>query len=119
MEIKYDDKYWRDYSTFIMEVEHLTGLSPSDLLSRYQELVSEMSDNDEKDYLEWQYELSNDMWTRQKIQTVIDYEPIYNNVLLDSFKEKVESLDQEIKKQLLNSEQADWWEGPILKFNRT
>jgi len=118
MEIEKDEKYWKDYTKFINEVEKLTELSPTDLLSRYKTLIEELNDADEDYYLEWQYELDFDLWTRKKIQKVIDHKPISKNVLLKGFKEQIESMDSELKKHILNFDETDWWNNPELKFER-
>lgn len=116
MEIEKDERYWKDYTEFINRVEKLTGLSPSELLSRYKLLIEELNDVDEDYYLEWKYEFDDDLWTRQKIQNVIDHKPISKNVLLKDFKTQTGNLDSEIKKHVLNFEEADWWKNPKLKF---
>ncbi len=71
MEPEKDEKYWKDYTEFIKEVENLTELSPAELLSQYEILIAELNDIEEEDYLEWQYEFDFDLWTRKKIQNVI------------------------------------------------
>lgn len=116
MEIVKDEKYWKDYTEFIDEVEKLTELSPADLLSRYKILIEELNDANEDYYLEWHYELDYDLWTRQKIQKVIDHKLISKNVLLKDFKEQIERMDSELKKHILNSDQIDWWNNIELKL---
>ena len=116
MESEKDEKYWKDYTEFIKEVENLTELSPANLLSQYEILIAELNDIEEKDYLEWQYEFDYDLWTRQKIQNVIDHKPISENILLNQFKEKINRLDSELKKHILNSDQIDWWKNPKIDF---
>jgi hypothetical protein len=118
MDTAKDEKYWKDYTEFINEVEKLTELSPADLLSRYKMLIEEMNDADEDYYLEWQYELGYDFWTRQKIQKVIDHKLISDNVLLKEFMEQIEKMDLELKKHILNSDQNDLWNNIELKFER-
>ncbi|GAA0734219.1 hypothetical protein GCM10009430_49130 [Aquimarina litoralis] len=118
METQKDEKYWTDYTEFLNEVEKLIELSPSDLLSRYKILIEELNDADEDYYLEWKYELDYDLWTRKKIQKVIEYKPIEKNILLKEFKEQIEIMDSELKKHILNSDQTDWWNNPELKFKR-
>ena len=118
MEIEKDEKYWKDYTEFINEVEKLTKFSPADLLSQYKILIEELNDADEYYYLEWQYELDNDLWTRQNIQKVIDHKLISDNVLLIGFKEQIKQMDFELKKHILNSDQTDWWNNIELKFER-
>ncbi|NOU59611.1 hypothetical protein [Marinifilum caeruleilacunae] len=97
MEIKKDEKYWQDYTEFINEVEKLTELSPVDLLSRYKELIEELIETDKEYYLEWKYELDYDLWTRQKIQKVLDNNLISENILLKDFKAQILELDTELK----------------------
>lgn len=109
MKIEKDKKYWEDYTEFINQVEKLTDLSPSDLLSRYETLSKELNDVNEDFYLEWKYEIDYDLITRQKIEQVINHKPISESILLLEFKQKIESLDLEIKKHILNSDQKDWW----------
>ncbi|MBU2928838.1 hypothetical protein [Winogradskyella psychrotolerans] len=116
MEPEKDEKYWKDYTEFIKEVENLTEFSPADLLSQYEILIAELNDIEEEDYLEWQYEFDYDLWTRQKIQNVIDHKPISENILLNQFKEKINELDSELKKHILNSDQIDWWNNPKIDF---
>ena len=118
MEIEKYEKYWKDYMEFINEVDKLTELSPSDLLCQYKELIEELNDADEDYFLEWKYELDNDLWTRQKIQKVIDHKLISENVLLKGFKEQIEQMDLELKKHIINSDQTDWWNNIELKFER-
>jgi len=118
MNTELNNKYWEDYSIFIKEVESLTGLSPSDLLTRYKALIAELTDNDEEYFLEWQYEFDDDLFTRKKIQMVLEHNAISDNTLLKSFKEEIELLDLELKKYILNSDQPDWWENPKLIFKR-
>ena len=116
MEPEKDEKYWKDYTEFIEEVEILTELSPADLLSQYEILIAELNDINEEDYLEWQYEFDYDLWTRQKIQNVIEHKPISENILLKHFKGKINELDLELKKYILNSNQIDWWNKPQIDF---
>lgn len=116
MEIKKNEKYWKNYTEFINEVEKLTELSPADLLSRYNILIEELNDTDEDYYLEWKYELSYDVWVRKKIQSIIEHKPIEKNILLKEFKEQIEIMDSELKKHTLNSDQTDWWNNPELKI---
>jgi hypothetical protein len=118
MEIEKDEKYWKDYTEFINEVEKLTELSPADLLSRYKMLIEELNDADDEYYLEWQYELDYNLWTRKIIQKVIDHELISENILLKSFKEQIDKMDSELKKYVLDSGQIDWWNNIALKFER-
>jgi hypothetical protein len=118
MKIEKDEKYWKDYTDFINEVEKLTELSPAELLFRYKTLIEELNDPDENYYLEWQYDLDYDLWTRQLIQKVIDHNVISENILLKSFKEQIEYMDSELKKHVLNFEQIDWWKHVELKFER-
>ncbi|MCB9056390.1 MAG: hypothetical protein H6549_11065 [Chitinophagales bacterium] len=116
MEIVKDAKYWKDYTEFINEVEKLTEFSPADLLTRYKELIKELNNADEEYYFEWQYEFDDDLWTRQRIQKVIDYKQISENILLRDFKEQIELMDSELKKHIQNSGQTDWWNNPELIF---
>ncbi len=116
MEPEKDEKYWKDYTEFIKEVENLTELSPAELLSQYEILIAELNDIEEEDYLEWQYEFDFDLWTRKKIQNVIDHKPISENILLNEFKEKINEMDSELKKHILNSDQIDWWNNPKIDF---
>lgn len=116
MEPEKDEKYWKDYTEFIEEVEKLTRLSPADLLSQYEILISELRDIEEAYYLEWQYEFDFDLWTRQEIQNVINHKPISENILLKQFKEKINELDSDLKKHILNSDQIDWWKNPKIDF---
>ncbi len=118
MKVEKDKKYWKDYTEFIYEVEKLTELSPSDLLSQYKKLIEELNDAEEDYYLEWQYELDYDLWTRQKIQKVIDHKLISENILLKEFKKQIENMDSELKKHILNFDQTDLWNNPKLKFER-
>ena len=118
MEIVKDEKYWKDYTEFINEVEKLTELSPENLLSLYKKLIEELNEADEDYYLECKYELDYDLCIRQKIQKVIDHKLISENVLLKDFKEQIEKLDSELKKHILNSDQSDWWSNIQLKFER-
>ena len=118
METTKDQKYWKDYTEFINKVEKLTELSPADLLSRYKMLIEELKDADEDYYLEWQYELDYDLWTRQKIQKVIEHELISKNIFFKDFKEQIEKMDSELKKYILNLDQIDWWNYIELKFKR-
>lgn len=115
MKIKKDKKYWEDYTEFINQVEKLTDFSPSDLLSRYETLSEELKDVNQDFYLEWRYEIDYDLITRHKIEKVINHRQISENILLQEFKQKIESLDLEIKKHILNSDQKDWWKNIQLK----
>ena len=99
-------------------MEKLTELSPAELLPRYKILIEELDDANEDYYLEWQYELDYDLWTRQKIQKVIDHKLISENVLLKEFKEQIDKMDSELKKYILNHDQIDWWNNIVLKFRR-
>ena len=118
METVKEEKYWKDYTEFINEVEKLVELSPANLLSRYKMLIEELNDTDEDFYLEWKYELDYDLWTRQKIQKVIEHQLISDNILLKEFKEQIEKMDSELKKHILNSDRSDWWNNIELKFVR-
>ncbi|RZS93247.1 hypothetical protein [Aquimarina brevivitae] len=60
MQSEKDQKYWKDYTEFIQEVENLTNLSPAALLLRYEELIAELNDEEEDYFLEWKYELNLD-----------------------------------------------------------
>ena len=112
---KIDAKYWDDYSNFIKTVENITGFSPSDLLQRYEELISELS-NGEENYVEWQYEFEYDKFTRSEIQKVIENPNLLSNVLLKAFREKIEILDLEFKKYIENANDQKWWENPKVRF---
>ncbi|MAQ75450.1 MAG: hypothetical protein CL613_03855 [Aquimarina sp.] len=61
MQAEKDQKYWKDYTEFIQEVENLTNLSPSALLLRYEELIAELNDEEEDYFLEWKYELNHEL----------------------------------------------------------
>jgi len=117
MEIKKDEKYWKDYTKFINEVENLTKVSPAALLSHYKMLVELLNDADEKCPFEWEFELAYETWIRHDIQKVIDHKPLLENVLFKYFKVQIEILDSEFKKHILNFDQADWWHYPRLKFD--
>ena len=112
---KDDTKYWNDYSIFIETVENITGFSPSDLLQRYEELISELSEGKEN-YLEWQYEFENDKLIRNKIQRIIENPKLSSNTLLNAFRDKIEILDLEFKKYIENANDKKWWKNPKVKF---
>ena len=112
---KDDTKYWNDYSIFIETVENITGFSPSDLLKRYEELISELSEGEEN-YLEWQYESEYNKFTRKEIQRVIENPNLSSNVLLKAFREKIDILDLEFKKYIENANDLKWWENPKVRF---
>lgn len=111
-----DEKYWTDYTDFIKDVENLTGLNPSNLLSQYQSLIADLRYIDEDYYLEFPYEFNYDLRVRQQIQDIIDHKQISENILLKEFKEEIKKLDSELKKYLLIPDKTDWWNSPKINF---
>lgn len=113
------DTYWQDYTRFIEVTEKISGLSPADLLSRYEILIEELEDT-EKDIFEWIYENTSDKYTRAKIQLVLDSGDLKNNVLKNEFQEKINGLDTRMKrflkdeytkrnwKEIFSDEVIDW-----------
>ena len=115
MEIQKDEKYWKDYTKFLSEVEKLTEYSPANLLSMYKELIGTFSDIHEDDFIEFKYEFDHVLLIREEIQKVLDHKPISENLLLKNFKEQIEKMDLELKKYTLYSEKPEWWKNIELK----
>ena len=103
------EKYWSDYTEFIKLAEASTGLSPSDLIERYEILVTEL---ETKESLEWLYENMEDEFTITKIHKLINHELLKDNILKNELKEKVHELDTRMKKFLIPSisNNENWWE---------
>lgn len=114
--MEYDDKYWRNYTSFIKGVEDLTTYSPANLIQRYSELVEELEDINEDYYLEWKYELGNDVFVRDSIEKVFKSHSLLGNVLLESFRSQIKELDKRIKDYVINYNQDNWWKQPSIKF---
>ena len=106
------DKYWNDYTEFIKLAEAVTGLSPSDLIDRYQSLINEL---ETKKYLEWIYENMEEEPMIIKIHKLINHDSLKNNILKNEFKEKIDELDIRMKKFLIPSisNNENWW----IEFN--
>jgi len=117
---KKDEKYWKDYNKFRSEVWKLTNLSPTHLLESYKEIIEQCEDikyADKDSFITWQYEVDNEIQTREEIQRILDDKSISENILLIDFKKKIEELDSELKKYVIYSEQNDWWKNIRLKDN--
>ncbi|AWA31135.1 hypothetical protein HYN48_14115 [Flavobacterium magnum] len=114
---KHENKYSIDYSTFIKNVENITGLSPADLLHSYEEFISGLNEYENvENYSEWQYEFDYDAYIRIEIEKVVSNVELSNNTFLKQFKDKVELLDSQFKKFLKNGDDDKWWETPKIKF---
>ena len=102
------EKYWSDYTVFIKIAEASTGLSPSDLIERYEILITEL---ETKNQLEWIYENMQDEFTIVKIHQLINHELLEDNMVKNEFKEKIRELDIRMKKFLIPSisSNENWW----------
>ena len=102
------DKYWTDYTEFIKVAETFTGLSPADLIDKYQILIDELEINE---YLEWIYENTEDEFTITKVHKLLNQESLKDNILKDEFEEKIKELDSRMKRFLIPSIANDenWW----------
>ena len=102
------EKYWSDYTKFIELAETSTGLSPADLLERYEILISELESNL---YFEWIYENTGEEPTITKIHNLLSNELFKNNILRNEFHQKIGDLDTRMKKFLIASSLNDenWW----------
>ncbi len=105
-----NDKYWDDYTKFIALAETSTGLSPSDLIDRYEVLIIEL---ETKIYREWIYENMEDQFTITKIHTLLNHELLKDNILKNQFQQEIDVLDIRMKKFLIPSlsDKENWWEG--------
>lgn len=79
------EKYWSDYTEFIKLAETSTGLSPSDLIERYEILITEL---ETKNQLEWIYEYVQDEFTIIKIHQLINHELLKDNILKNEFEKE-------------------------------
>ena len=106
--MKNQDKYWTDYTEFIKLSETITGLSPANLIDRYQTLINEL---ETKNYLEWIYENMEDEFTITKIHKLLGQESLKDNILKNEFKEKTNALDSRMKRFLIPSivNDENWW----------
>ncbi|MGZ8522792.1 MAG: hypothetical protein ACXWV1_00115 [Chitinophagaceae bacterium] len=102
------ETYWSDYTEFISLAEAVTGLSPSELIERYEILITELETNNQ---LEWIYENMQDEFTIVKIHQLINHERLKDNILKNEFKEKIRELDARMKKFLIPSisNNENWW----------
>jgi hypothetical protein len=105
------DKYWSDYTTFLETVSRLTKLSPADLLDFYTEFVESLETKNADSYTRFEYEVDNDFYFRTVIQTILDTREIAGNLLLQEFKNKINSLDKRIKPFLATecATRVDWF----------
>jgi hypothetical protein len=58
------DNYWDDYTLFIKRTEELTDISPAELIERYEEFISGLTDDYYYDDLG--YEFDNDFYIRKR-----------------------------------------------------
>lgn len=123
--MEYNEQYWKDFTTFIKEVEKIARVSPSNLLEAYQYIVDGLETGTLlSDLHEWEPEdVANDedgfSITIRDVHKVINNEILQKNLLYTRWAERVIELDEQMIKHiktefLITNEWKSWFRFKML-----